>query len=194
MQYFCPRQLESFRANHFCEQLISAISHLCNNNDCTRQTSFTYKIHRCQPCPTEVLIEVQPVSLFQGRIRPDYQKDRAGFNCVLSHSRYIDFGKCRAPDEIEWKPLTTWLSRPKESNTRLPGWPGYEAPLGIDSRPTIDVTGMEMTSARFRQQKGEVVLLAMAKAEESIAPPPPYAGVGRAVGRHGHCTCTPKFP
>jgi hypothetical protein len=131
-------------------------------------------------CPTEVLIEVQPIGLFPGRIKRDRKKDKAGFNYVISHSRYVDFGKRRAPDEMEWKTLTTWLSRPKQSNMRLPGWPGYEAPPGIESMQTTDVTGMEMSSSRFRRQKGKVVLPLMDKAEESMAPSPRYEGI---------CTC-----
>ena len=190
MNSFCPHQLESFLGNHFSEQLQAALTHLCIHSDRSREAGFTYRIYRCHSCPTEVLIEVQPISLIRGRILLDYDNDEAGFNYVLSHSRYVDFGNCRAPDEIEWKSLTTWGSIPKAFNTRLPGWPGYEAPPGIDSRPTIDVTGMEMISARFRRQKGDVVLPAMEHAEEPIAPPPPYDGGGLAVNTFGNVSNT----
>jgi hypothetical protein len=90
----------------------------------------------------------------------------------LSYSRYLDFGKCTAPDEREWEALTTPVVRKRIKD--LPsGWPQLET-LVKYQEPDTSLTNMEPISTRFRRQGGSVALRGSDVIDLPMAPPPPY--------------------
>jgi hypothetical protein len=173
---FCPHYHDTSMPLHFSDEVKAAAKYLCKSID-ARQ-GFTYKRHRCTSCPTEVVIEVEPRDQFQARFKKGHGKDRTGFDYVLSFSRFIDFGKCRVPDEMEWKSLTTWVEERSSTNLVRPGWSGHEPSAGMTTRPTINITTtMEPISVRFRRQQGQRHIRIVPLAEIPIGPPPPYQRV-----------------
>jgi hypothetical protein len=69
---------------------------------------------------------------------------------LICVSKYVNFGKCQTPDEIEWRSLTTQMSRPAFLRSlftkREKDQPRNEA----TKRPTIDLTHLEPICDRFR--------------------------------------------
>jgi hypothetical protein len=166
---FCPHSNEAFGWHHLWEHFRTTIETFQGN-----RRGLTYKRHRCTLCPTEVTIDVEPLSHFSGTFNADKTMRKITRGIVLSYSRYVDFGKCRAPDEPEWVTLTTWIDKPRTANYVIPGWPGYEPPPGLATRPKLDLTHMEPISRRFRLYERAAELLESQVIDIPIAPPPPY--------------------
>ncbi len=156
---FCPHaKTNLLYPRHLSNQMIEACEQLCyahertaspdpqhltsNDTEQARRDAticrdgFVHKRYRCPSCPTEYTIEVVPWVKFADAHLIAHGRDRDYVLCV---SRYIDFGHCHAPDEKEWRALSTWPGRRPVV--------GQAGRLGTE----VDFTGMEMISARFER-------------------------------------------
>ena len=180
---FCPHAGEIFNGLHIKEAFHGAINHVRKPENIHR--GFTYKRHRCPLCPTDITIDIEPYSHFDGQF--NWTK---ALPCppvreyVLSFSRYVDFGACIAPDEEEWLALTTWIKKPLLANYIRPGWPGHIPAPGLATRPILDLRWMESISLRFRRYAGLRKLKECVGIDEQLSTPPPYQ----------ECTCQVHCP
>jgi len=180
---FCPHSGELFNGLHMREAFHGAVNHVRKPENI--HCGFTYKRHRCPICPTEITIDIQPHSGFDGRF--NWTKTLPcppASEHVLSFSRYVDFGACIAPDEKEWISLTTWIKKPLSANYIQPGWPGHIPAPGLATRPVLDLRWMEPTSLRFRRYAGLRKLKECVEVNEGLGTPPPYQ----------ECTCQVHCP
>ncbi|KAH7070698.1 hypothetical protein BKA63DRAFT_579401 [Paraphoma chrysanthemicola] len=172
---FCPHVNEHYKLHHLEDHMRQALRHIVGSKHIDPR-GITWKRHRCPSCPTEIVIEIELASKF----KHPHENAIAREHCVeggyvLSYSRVIDFGKCKAPDELEWLSLTASVERTCLGNHRLPGWPGYVEPEGLWEIPRLDITSQESISVRFRRTTGMIIPVLMPDADGPIAPPPPYA-------------------
>lgn len=101
LEFNCPHARETFHyPQHLADETVEASRLLCRDE--RNRAGFVHKRYRCKQCPTETLIEVVRHEDFES-------KDKVVlWPYILCQSRYIDFGRCESPDEIEWKALSTW--------------------------------------------------------------------------------------
>jgi len=98
---------------------------------------FVHKKYRCNQCPTEYVIEIVLTDHFDAaHVFGQILLGGLELEYMLLVSRYIDFGHCHSPCEMEWKALSTWTEeRPKGD------W-GPTVQRVDDMRPALDLTDM----------------------------------------------------
>ncbi|KAF2684437.1 hypothetical protein K458DRAFT_418005 [Lentithecium fluviatile CBS 122367] len=94
-------------AEKFDQELQSAAEYITNLPLSDLVAGYTHDLHRCPNCPTEVMIQVHAASLYPGRT----SKAARALPYIISVTRYIDVGECRAPNEVEWRAVTTRLDQ-----------------------------------------------------------------------------------
>ncbi|KAF2108239.1 hypothetical protein BDV96DRAFT_605915 [Lophiotrema nucula] len=153
--HLCPHLKDSGITNADYDRVLNgAVAHLRKHYRQENGGGFVFKTYRCTSCPTEITLEVCCISLFDGEIGKRARKK--GY--VLSLSCYRDFGTCMAPDEMEWRALSTWYKRPgdshktsyKDSSKWVPKCARDDALVPMHVRPRIDVTGPEWESISSR--------------------------------------------
>ncbi|KAJ4982970.1 hypothetical protein SVAN01_11536 [Stagonosporopsis vannaccii] len=146
-EFVCPHARETFLySRHLANEMVEAYRLLSNDYD-NRRMGFVHKRYRCTQCPTELIIEVVLAGDFDAAhvFGEVWLND---YHYMLCMSRYIDFGHCHSPDEMEWKSLSTWPKERPEGD-----WGPTEQ---VDNtRPALDLTGMEYISARFDRELRE---------------------------------------
>ena len=141
---------------------------------------YVDKALRCTACPTEVVIEITPRRLFIGNCADESRFPKSTY--VVSVSRYVDFGKCQDPEDIEWKALT---ERRPGFWRRLFSRRDSGSLDGETARPTVDLTHLEPVCERFNARLHAPLLsspslssptdLRLAMRDSTDAQPPPYA-------------------
>lgn len=163
-ELICPHTRSTFlyssqRANDimeacrlFCRAHAAASSLPPSPSNETPDTSETRMLHgfvhsryRCPRCPTECVIEILPRACFAGAHMMG-RTVQQGREYVLCLSQYLDFGACNAPEECEWRALSTWPAERPEGNW---GPVGQRWAKGDEAQ--VDLTGMERISVRFER-------------------------------------------
>ena len=151
---FCPHMRERVPRDDFMRALKDAYSLVRKHNhpnNAAYVQGFKFKTIRCTSCPTEVVMEFIPQSLYAGRLRKKYKK-KPFIYCL---TRYVDMGLMLHPNEMEWRSLTTWYKVPGVQWEQLPRSARHEMEdPPMEQRPRIDVTHMEPISVRFERQMG----------------------------------------
>lgn len=152
MDDFCPHMREQVSSEEFFGELRDAFSLIRESSHPDHVSylhGFRFKTVRCKSCPTEVVIEFMPRSLYTGSVPKKYNKKPV----IYCLTRYIDMGHMLDPKELEWRSLTTWYKRDGVEWNQLPRSARHEKEsLPKEQRPTIDLTYMEPISTRFERQ------------------------------------------
>ncbi|KAH6614252.1 hypothetical protein C7974DRAFT_428652 [Boeremia exigua] len=162
-EFMCPHARSRFlyssqRANDvmeacrlFCRAHATASSSSSNgtldNSETSKLHGFVHSRHRCPHCPTEWVVEILPRASFAGAHMMGRLVGRRR-KYVLCLSQYLDFGACNAPNEREWRALSTWPAERPEGDWGPVGAKGDEA--------QVDLTGMERISVRFERALKEM--------------------------------------
>ncbi|KAF1977487.1 hypothetical protein BU23DRAFT_297875 [Bimuria novae-zelandiae CBS 107.79] len=109
---------------------------------------FKYKTFHCPFCPTEVVLEFIPHSLYTDKLSKRHRKRQF----VFSITRYVGMGHLLDLEELEWRALTTFYKHPGVEWSQLP----QSARLQEQNVPReewscIDLTHMEPISVRFER-------------------------------------------
>lgn len=146
-EFICPHAKETFLySRHLANEMIEACRLLSNDYD-NRQLGFVHKRYRCNQCPTEYVIEIVLNDHFDAaHVYGQSFLRRLELDYMLLVSRYMDFGHCHSPCEMEWKALSTWPEeRPKGD------W-GPTVQRVDNRRPALDLTDMDYISTRFERR------------------------------------------
>ena len=146
----CPHMREQISEQDFLQELRDALDLWKNSqmrNGSAYLHGFKYKTVRCTSCPTELVMEYIPTSLFIGELHRHHQK----YSLLLCMTRYVDMGRVLVPEEMEWRSLTTWFDPPGAAQMGLPRRPFECKIVPRDQWPCIDLTYMEPISVRFER-------------------------------------------
>lgn len=146
----CPHMREQVSEEDLLNEMRDAIN-LWKNYKTRDGTpylhGYTYKTVRCTSCPTELVIEYIPTSLFVGELHKRHRK----YPMIFCLTRYVDMGHVLAPEEMEWRSLTTWFDPPGAVQMGLHRSPFERKIVPRDQWPCIDLTHMESISSRFER-------------------------------------------
>ncbi|KAF2705518.1 hypothetical protein K504DRAFT_91982 [Pleomassaria siparia CBS 279.74] len=147
--YLCPHMREYTTEEYFHKEMrvaAQALRELEDDKSPTYLHGFRTKTHRCTKCPTEVVIEVIPKSIFRGSLH--WLQSNPPF--ILCLTKYVDFGAMMDPNELEWRSLTTWYKQPEEKWENLAFWV-FEELNNVTREESfhIDLTHLEPISESY---------------------------------------------